>query len=105
VTGLNTITAEQLKRRLDAGEAVLIDIRERDEHAHEHIPEAQLAPLSCFDPAALPGDRAKIVVFHCKSGMRTSTNAARLAACGFAAAYVLAGGIEAWKSAGYAVRR
>ena len=105
MTKLNAITADQLKRRLDAGEAVLIDIRERDEHARECIPEATLAPLSCFDPAALPADRAKIAVFHCKSGMRTQTNAARLAACGFAEAYFLAGGIEAWKSAGYPVRR
>ena len=104
MTSLKPIHVQDLRRRLEAGEAVLIDVRERDEHAREHIPEAHLAPLSGFDPAGLATDRAKIAVFHCRSGMRTQTNARRLAACGFAEAYYLAGGIEAWKAAGLPVR-
>lgn len=104
MTDLKPIHVADLKRRLDAGEVVLIDVREHDEHAREHIPEARLSPLSSFDPAGLGADRAKIAVFHCKSGMRTQTHARRLAACGFAEAYYLAGGIEAWKRAGLPVR-
>lgn len=104
LTSLKPIHPHDLKLRLDAGEAVLIDVRERDEHAREHIPEAVLAPLSCFDAAAIAAERGKIAVFHCKSGMRTQTHARRLAACGFAEVYYLAGGIEGWKAAGYSVR-
>lgn len=104
MTNLKPINVQDLKRRLDAGEAVLIDVRERDEHARESIPEALLAPLSCFDPAGLGADRGKIAVFHCKSGMRTQTNARRLVACGFTDAFYLAGGIDAWKAAGLPVR-
>lgn len=102
---LNPINAADLKRKLEAGEAVLVDIREPNEHAQEHIAEARLAPLSGFDPEALADCRDKIGVFHCKSGMRTRTNAAKLAACGFVEAYFLDGGIEAWKAAGFDVRR
>ena len=41
------------------------------------------------------------VVFHCKSGMRTAANAAQLgAAAGGAPAYILGGGIDAWRQAG-----
>ncbi len=101
---LNPINAAELKRKLETGDAVLIDIREPNEHAQEHIAEARLAPLSSFDPQALADCRDKIGVFHCKSGMRTRTNSARLAACGFTQAYFLDGGIEAWKAAGYEVR-
>jgi rhodanese-related sulfurtransferase len=104
LTILNPIDAFELKRRLDAGDVVLIDIREHNEHAREHIADARLAPLSTFDPAGLEADRSAVAVFHCKSGMRTQTNARRLAACGFAEAYFLAGGIEAWKAAGFPVR-
>lgn len=104
MTKLKPLSVADLKQRLDAGEAVLIDVRERDEHAREHIEGAALTPLSSFEPAAVPGERSKIAVFHCKSGMRTQTNGARLAACGFADAYYLAGGIEAWKAAGLPVR-
>ena len=48
---------------------------------------------------------APAVVFHCKSGARTRMNAAALAACTDAEVYILDGGIEAWKAAGYPVRQ
>jgi rhodanese-related sulfurtransferase len=103
MTCLNSITAQDLKRRLDTGDAVLIDIRETDEHAREHILGARLAPISAIDSHDFDRDRGKVAVFHCKSGMRTQANAARLLARGFREAYFLEGGIEAWKAAGYGV--
>ncbi|MFZ0846821.1 MAG: rhodanese-like domain-containing protein [Pseudolabrys sp.] len=77
-----------------------IDIREDAEFGAEHITGAQLAPLSRLEQA-LPGDRkgAK-AVFYCLSGMRTKTNAARLAGLGFGEAYLLEGGLRAWKAEG-----
>jgi rhodanese-related sulfurtransferase len=92
--------ADEVRRRLDAGEAVLIDIRESDEHAREHIVGARLAPLSAIDAHDFDRDHDKIAVFHCRSGMRTEANAAKLLARGFREAYCLEGGIEAWKRAG-----
>ncbi|MGE3142503.1 MAG: rhodanese family protein [Hyphomonadaceae bacterium] len=100
---LPPITATDLKRRLDAGDAILIDIRETDEHAREHILGARLAPLSAIDAHDFDRDRAKAAVFHCKSGMRTQANAARLIAKGFREAYYLDGGLEAWKAEGFPV--
>ena len=40
--------AVTLKKRLDEGSAVLIDVREPNEHAREHIEGARLVPLSRF---------------------------------------------------------
>lgn len=100
---LAPIDPRTLKQRLDAGEAILIDIREHDEHAREHILGARLAPLSAIDAHDFDRDHGKVAVFHCKSGMRTQANAARLLAKGFREAYFLDGGIEAWKSAGLPV--
>lgn len=97
------ISATALKRRLDAGEAVLIDIRESDEHAREHIVGARLAPLSAIDSHDFDRDHAKAAVFHCRSGARTQSNAAKLLAKGFSEAFYLEGGIEAWKAAGLPV--
>lgn len=78
--------------------ARVIDIRGTDEHAREHIPGAINVPL--VDIAGLPRQAAP-VVFHCRSGMRTADNAASLAsACGDAPAYIIAGGIDAWRAAG-----
>lgn len=100
---LNPISASALKQRLDDGTAVLIDIRESDEHAREHILGARLAPLSAIDAHDFDRDHDKAAVFHCRSGMRTQANAAALIARGFREAYFLDGGIEAWKQAGLPV--
>jgi rhodanese-related sulfurtransferase len=82
--------------------AVLIDIREADEHARERIPGARHHALSRIDTEnpARPGD--DVLVFHCRSGARTRANAPRLLAAAGAGCqtYVLEGGIEAWKKAG-----
>lgn len=103
MTTLKPISADALKRRLDAGEAVLIDVRESDEHAREHIVGARLAPLSAIDAHDFDRDHDRAAVFHCRSGMRTQANAATLLSRGFREAYFLDGGIEAWKAAGLPV--
>lgn len=103
MTTLNPISAAKLKQKLDSGEAVLIDIRESDEHAREHVLGARLAPLSAIDAHDFDRDHGKAAVFHCKSGMRTQANAAKLLARGFREAYYLEGGIEAWRQAGLPV--
>lgn len=89
-----------LKRRLDDGSAVLVDIREPDEFAREHIPGARPVPLSAFAAHDFGRDRERTLVFQCKSGARTASNAPRLAAAPCREAYALAGGLDAWKAAG-----
>jgi rhodanese-related sulfurtransferase len=100
---MQTINAPELKQKLDAGEAILIDVREADEYAREHIIGAHLAPLSAIGAHDFGRDHGKAAVFHCRSGMRTQANATKLLAQGFREAYCLDGGIEAWKSAGFPV--
>jgi rhodanese-related sulfurtransferase len=100
MTTLKPISALDLKQALDAGTAILIDVRETDEHAREHIIGAHLAPISAIDEHDFDRDHPKIAVFHCRSGMRTQANAAKLLARGFRQSYYLDGGIEAWKRAG-----
>jgi len=84
--------------------AVLIDIRESDEHARERIPGARHHALSRIDaenPARAGDD---VLVFHCRSGARTRGNAARLSAVTKTCeTYILEGGLDAWKKAGLPV--
>lgn len=100
---LKPIAPRELKRRLDDGSAVLIDIREADEFAREHIVGARLAPLSGFDRHDFEREHGKAVVFTCRSGNRTAASASRIIAKGFAETYVLGGGVDAWKAAGLPV--
>ena len=98
-----TIDARQARALLEARHAVLIDVREADEHARERIAGAMLMPLSRFDAAALPHDSVATAIFHCASGNRTAQAAAMLHRSGFAQVRCLEGGITGWKRAGLPV--
>jgi rhodanese-related sulfurtransferase len=84
---------------MDAG-ALLIDIREPDEFAREHIPSAISRPLSSLANAGMGTGNAREIIVHCRSGARTRLNAERLARASSCTTYVLDGGLEAWKKAG-----
>jgi rhodanese-related sulfurtransferase len=92
-------------RELVAEGALLIDVREADEHARERIPGAHSSPLSGGAPSV---PRNAVLIYHCKSGNRTNANAATLreAAEGAACeAYLLEGGLEAWKTEGLPIAK
>ncbi|MFZ2875081.1 MAG: rhodanese-like domain-containing protein [Phycisphaerales bacterium] len=86
---------------VERGEAVLVDVREPDEHERERIGGARLLPLSRFDPEIAcawlaPGQK---LALHCRGGKR-SADACRLALSlteRGVAVVSMAGGIEAWK--------
>jgi rhodanese-related sulfurtransferase len=100
---LPTISPTDARRLLNEG-ATLVDIRERDEHARERIPGAKHLPLSNLDEADLALREGKPVIFHCRSGARTLAHAPRLGAKAAACdAFVLEGGLDAWKRAGLPV--
>lgn len=100
---VSEVDPKTVKEWLDAGEAVLIDVREPDEHARERIPQARLSPLSKFDPGSLPVGGTRIVL-HCKGGRRSMDAATRLANASGCEAFSLKGGLEAWKAAGLEVQ-
>lgn len=97
---MTSITPTEAQRLIESG-AKLIDIRDPDEHAREHIPGAVNMPLAEVDHLVgrLEADNCPLV-FHCRSGMRTQAHAARLAAAAGAPCYGIEGGIEAWRRAG-----
>lgn len=99
---LRSISPQEAKKLVDAG-ALLIDIREPDEYAREHIPQAHLRPMTSLQSAPLETGATPQVIFHCRSGGRTSSHADRLAAAAPCQAFMLAGGLAAWKAAGLPV--
>ena len=101
---IKSIDPLSLKKRLDEGNTILIDVREPHEHVREHIEGARLVPLSRFAAEDFGALRDKTAVFHCHSGGRTGANAGLLASKGFRDAYHLSGGIVAWKAAGLPTR-
>ncbi len=99
------IVSPREAQALIAQGAKRIDVRDADEYLREHIPHAQLAPLSRLEQGDLPANlRAEQIIFHCQSGKRTSSNAAKLQAIAAPAQVsLLEGGIDGWKAAGLPV--
>jgi rhodanese-related sulfurtransferase len=102
---MQDVEVTTLKMWLERREALLIDVREPSEYAAEHIPDAQLLPLSTFDPARVPQEAGKKVVLHCVMGKRSEQAGQKLLDAGFTTVYNFRGGVQAWKDAGYATAR
>jgi len=95
------LTVEQVKAGLDDGSILLVDVREPNELDAERIPGAIDFPLSDFDPSALPDPEGKRLVFTCRSGRRSVTASKAAQAAGLPHDAHMAGGILAWKAAGF----
>ena len=91
---------DEVKRGLEDGSMLLIDVREPHEFAAGHIPNSLSHPLSTFDPAALPMGEGKRIVFSCAAGVR-SVRAIELAqAAGLDLKEHYKGGFKEWRLVG-----
>lgn len=97
---IRNIPPAEAARLVEQG-ATLIDVRSPDEHARTRIAGARNIPLERLSEDSAPGD---IIVFHCRSGMRTAQAAGQLArAAGGRTCYIVEGGLTAWGDAGLPV--
>jgi len=82
--------------------ALLLDVREDDEWASGHVPDALHLPMSRIrgDVDRLPPDR--LILYICHVGQRSAMVADALEGAGYDAVNV-AGGMQAWESAGLQV--
>ena len=97
---VRNLTPQEVAHGINAGEVLLVDVREPNETAVERYPDAVIVPLSRFDPAAIPDPQGKVVVFACRSGRRSITASVAAQDAGYPYTHHLAGGILAWKAAG-----
>jgi rhodanese-related sulfurtransferase len=97
---MRAVTVQQLKDVLDAGDALVVDVREPDEYAQGHVPGARLAPLQTVPGLVgeLPTDEPVYLV--CAVGARSAQAAKFLAQHGVDAVNV-DGGTRDWLMAGY----
>ena len=93
---------EEVKSWIDSHDACLIDVREDHEIAQARIPNTDIhIPLSRFDPAVIPINSAKKLVFICAQGVRSMQVGQYLLNNGtITEAYNLQGGIAEWHRSG-----
>lgn len=97
---MQNITAEEVKSRLDNGEALhLIDVREPHEHAEFNI-GGQLVPLGkiqTMQVEELDDLKEEEVILYCRSGNRSGQAATILDMLGFKNTKNLVGGMLGWQ--------
>ncbi len=95
------IDPAEARRRVEAGEAVLVDVREPHEWDAGHAPDALHRPLGELDPAEFAG---RSVITTCRGGGRATRAAEALEGAGVDAVS-LGGGLRAWSADGGAIVR
>jgi len=96
---MKTISALELKNRLDKGdELYILDVREPHKFAENNmggvlLPLGKIAQLEIDD---IEDWRNKEVIVHCRSGMRSMQAIMMLESAGFSNLSNLEGGIIAW---------
>ncbi|WP_029349313.1 rhodanese-like domain-containing protein [Bosea sp. 117] len=98
---IEDLSVEEVKQGIEDGTILLVDVREPNELAAERIPGAVGFPLSTFDADGLPDPEGRTLVFSCRSGQRSQKAAAAAQAAGHDLHRHMAGGILAWKAAGF----
>ncbi|RKP55330.1 rhodanese-like domain-containing protein [Cohnella endophytica] len=92
-----TISVEQLKSRLDAGERIhLIDVREEEEVAQGMISGAIHLPLGQVPQQLNAIPKEEEVVFICRSGYRSDQACQYLSSLGYKGVTNMIGGMLAW---------
>jgi rhodanese-related sulfurtransferase len=97
---MTTITADEVKTRLDAGEKInLIDVREPAENAEFNIggillPLGKIQSMQIDDIDHLKNEE---VICYCRSGMRSMQASLMLETFGFTNVKNLEGGMMGWQ--------
>lgn len=100
-------TVEEVKARLDRGEAFhFVDVREDGEYAVDHAAGARHVGRGVLerDVETLIPDPDADIVLYCGGGFRSALAAESLQKMGYRRVQSMAGGIRAWREAGFPLK-
>ncbi len=83
---------------------IVVDVRNSGEYAVEHIADSINLPVDELLTADKNQFKDKVVVFHCKGGVRTRANEHLLDAFATKQTYCMEGGIDQWKNLGNPIK-
>ena len=96
----DTVDVQTVAEIMDRDDVVLIDVREQFEYDEAHIPGVTLIPLGEVPQRLDEFPTDKTVIVTCRSGNHSGQATDFLRENGYDNVHNMAGGINAWKSAG-----
>ncbi len=103
---ISEVDATRARQVVDAGDALVVDVREQDEWDEGHIPGAVHIPRGNLESRierAAP-DRERAILLYCSAGNRSVFAAKTLAELGYEDVVSLSGGFTDWKRNGFPVK-
>ena len=99
---ITEISPHDAAAKLKSGEAVMIDVRDKDEWEEGHIPGATHLSRGTveLDIEEKVPDLHSMIICHCGGGGRSALAAESLQKMGYKNVRSMAGGFKAWKVAG-----
>lgn len=106
-SGKNEVNPAAATLLINREDAHVVDVREADEFAGGHLPDARNIPLSKLAEriGELEKYKDKPLIVCCAAGMRSAKGCGELGKQGFTKVYSLAGGVDAWVGAGYPIKK
>ena len=101
-SGAESVSPLQATLLLNRDDALVIDVRETDEWAGGHIPNARHIALGQLEKrvSEIEKFKTKPLIISCQSGNRSSSACGKLKKLGFEKVFSLSGGVAAWREAG-----
>jgi rhodanese-related sulfurtransferase len=99
---ITEISPTEAAAKFESGEALIVDVREKDEWDEEHIPNATHLSRGTIEldiEEKVPNPNAMIIC-HCGGGGRSALAAESLQKMGYKNVHSMGGGFKAWKTAG-----
>ncbi|MBC3918639.1 rhodanese-like domain-containing protein [Undibacterium sp. CY18W] len=92
----------QATQLMNQGKTLVLDVRDAEEFATGHLPNAKNIPLAELDKRLKEIEKSKnnAVITVCARGVRSASAAALLTKAGFGQVTSLEGGVDAWKTQG-----
>jgi rhodanese-related sulfurtransferase len=99
---ITEIAPEDAAHKMQNAEAVIVDVRDKEEWDEAHIPNAihlSRGTIELDIEEKVPDPNA-VVIVHCGGGGRSALAAESLQKMGYKNVRSMAGGMKAWKAAG-----
>ena len=103
----NAVSPAEATQLINREDAHIVDVREADEYAAGHLPDAKNIPVAKLADriGELEKFKGKPIIVCCATGMRSNKACAELKKQGFEKLHNLAGGVDAWVGAGYPIKK
>jgi rhodanese-related sulfurtransferase len=98
----STITIDEVRERLEAGDPDMLLLNVSDEEFYDlgHLPGSLVIPWDLLPDHLDLVDPARHIVIYCRRGVRSESALATLQAASYPYAWIMEGGLEAWIAAG-----